>query len=411
MQSGYRSGCGTKTALVRIFEEIFMAMDNKQVAFLCLLDNSAAFDTVDYDILLTRLVRSFGVSGRARDWFKSYFTNRTQQVKINNLLSEPMDIDCGCPQGSIYGPKAYKQYTRPAGRVISAFDLFHSFYADDGQLLSRASAHSHTQQFSALNTLQSAVDELGTWMRRNKLKLNEEKTQFMVFGSKRSTSNCQINSIQLGSEHIPKSEHAVNLGVTMDSELSMSEHINSLCKRCYCSLRIISRIRQYLDEDSVKTLVQSLIVSRLDYGNILLYGVNTKELSKLQRVLNAAARLISRTKVHEHITPVLKSLHWLKIQERIEFKIALLVYKSLYCNGPQYLRDLLSFYQPGRSLRSKDALLLAEPKYKLERCGRRAFSRCGPKVWNSLPIHVRKSKNVNDFKRKLKTFLFSKCYR
>ena len=165
-----------------------------------------------------------------------------------------------------------------------------------------------------------------------------------------------------------------------------------------------------MDEDSVKTLVQSLIVSRFDYGNILLYGVNAKELSKLQRVLNAAARLISRTRAHDHITPVLKSLHWLKIQERIEFKIALLVFKSLYCNGPQYLRELLSFYEPGRNLRSRDALLLVEQKYKLERCGRRAFSRCGPKVWNSLPFHVRKCTNVNDFKRKLKTFLFSKSY-
>ena len=97
----------------------------------------------------------------------------------------------------------------------------------------------------------------------------------------------------------------------------------------------------------------------------------------MQRVLNAAARMITGTRAREHITPVLKYLHWLKIPERIEFKIALLVYKSIHCNGPQYLRDLLVFYTTDRNLRSNDAQLLIEQKYKLERCGRRAFSRCG----------------------------------
>ena len=115
----------------------------------------------------------------------------------------------------------------------------------------------------------------------------------MVLGSKRFTTLSQIDSIQLGPECIPKSEYAVNLGVTMDNELNMCEHISSICKRCYQGLRMISRIRRYFDKDSMKTLVQCLIVSRIDYGNVLLYGVNSKELSKLQRVLNAAARVIS----------------------------------------------------------------------------------------------------------------------
>ena len=184
-----------------------------------------------------------------------------------------------------------------------------------------------------------------------------QNAQFMVLGTKRSIAACNIDSIQLGSEHISKSDCAVNLGVTMDSELNMSEHINSICKRCYHSLRIISRIRRYLDENSIKTLVQALIVSRLDYGNVLLYGVSAKKLFKLQRVLNEAARMITGTRAREHITPVLKSLHWLKIPERIEFKIALLVYKSINCNGPQYLRDLLVSFTSDRDLRSKDAQL------------------------------------------------------
>ena len=113
----------------------------------------------------------------------------------------------------------------------------------------------------------------------------------------------------------------------MDTDLNMSEHISSICRRCYQSLQIIWRIRRYLDTDSIKTFVQSFIVSRIDYGNILLYG------ARLQKILNAAARLISGTRTRDHITPVLKDLHWLKIQERIEFKIALFVFKCLYCNA------------------------------------------------------------------------------
>lgn len=410
MQSGYRKGCGTETALVRIFEEILMAMDNKEVVFLCLLDNSAAFDTVDIDIHITRLEQSFGVIGAAKDWFKSYFDKRSQRIKIDDVLSEPVELTCGVPQGSMYGAKAYKQYTRPAGPVLSPHNLFYSFYADDGQVLKSAPADSLQRQLTAVTALKDGVESLGDWMTRNKLKLNQDKTQFMVLGSKRAVSNCPIKSIELGSEVIEKCDVAVNLGINMDAELRMSQHINAICRKCYQSIRIISRIRSSLDVDSAKTLVQAFIISKIDYGNVLLYGVNSGDLAKLQKIMNAAARLITRTCSREHITPVLKSLHWLKIKERIEYKIALLVFKSIHNQGPEYLQSLLKLYVPPRTLRSEHALLLVEPKYKLERCGRRAFSRCGPSIWNSLPYSVRSSINLEQFKKRLKTFLFSKSY-
>jgi len=209
---------------------------------------------------------------------------------------------------------------------------------------------------------------------------------------------------------IEKCDVAVNLGINMDAELRMSQHINAICRKFYQSIRIISRIRSSLDVDSAKTLVQAFIISKIDYGNVLLYGVNSGDLAKLQKIMNAAARLITRTCSREHITPVLKSLHWLKIKERIEYKIALLVFKSIHNQGPEYLQSLLKLYVPPRTLRSEHALLLVEPKYKLERCGRRAFSRCGPSIWNSLPYSVRSSINLEQFKKRLKTFLFSKSY-
>lgn len=174
-------------------------------------------------------------------------------------------------------------------------------------------------------------------------------------------------------------------------------------------IRKLRSIKKYLAIDSLKTLVNCFILSRLDYCNSLLFGISDDTLARLQRVQNAAARLIYGLRKTDHITETLKELHWLPIRYRIEYKIALITYKILSGDGPDYLQELLIPLRHRRSLRSSGKNLLQIPKFKLKSGGQRSFSFAAPTIWNSLPDEI-KSMNLTAFKKNLKTFLFRKAY-
>ena len=159
-----------------------------------------------------------------------------------------------------------------------------------------------------------------------------------------------------------------------------------------------------------KKLIHAFVTSRLDYGIPLLSGSSSKSSKTLQFVQNAAARVLTRTKIRDHISPVLASQHWLPVKSRIEFKILLLTFKALNSMAPLYLKELIVPYQPTRVLRSQNSGLLVIPKVSKSRVGTRAFSYQAPLLWNHLPLLVREADTICTFKSRLKTFLFDKAY-
>ena len=249
-------------------------------------------------------------------------------------------------------------------------------------------------------------------MDRSFLKLNDSKTELLVVSSVANSSAVQEGIlVKIGDEVIHPVAAARNIGAFLDSHLSMSAHIDAICRSCYMCLRHISQIRPFLSEETAERIIHAYISSKLDNFNSLLYGLPNTCLHKLQLIQNTAARIIKLAKKSDHITPLLYSLHWLPVKERIEYKILLLTFKSLNNLAPAYISELLQPYQPSRSLRSSGQFLLQQPKSRTKRYGDRAFSTCAPQLWNSLPVDVRQITSLSQFKKAIKTILFKRAYK
>ena len=408
MQSAYRACHSTETALVRVQNDILHTLDQGGAAILVLLDLSAAFDTIDHSILLSRMESVLGVKGSALQWFKSYLLGRKQRIKINDDFSENQEILWSVvPQGSVLGALLFLIYIIPLAEQIRTYGLNNHGYADDTQLcLSFKKTSDNAIVKREILNLEKCLCDISVWMSQNKLKLNNDKTEIILFGSKKHLAELNIKSLSVaGTDVSVASEPVRNLGAMFDSQLIMAAHVKSVVKKSSFHLRNIGKARRVLTEDATKTVMQSLVMSRLDYCNALLIGIQQDLIAKLQRLQNSAARIVSRTRKYEHITPVLIKLHWLPIKFCIQFKVLLLVYKALNGLAPKYIKELLVPYKPRRHLRSEAKGLLDEPRTRLK-FGDRAFSISAPRLWNALPQHLKDSTSCQAFKKCLKTHLF-----
>ena len=351
---------------------------------LLLLDMSAAFDTVDHSILLSRLSTSFGINGKALAWFRSYLHNRSQFISIDSYRSTNRPLTCGVPQGSVLGPILYLMYVSPVGCIMRRHGVSYHVYADDSQVYMTFKSDDLEDLEIARGTLEQCIVDVNNWMLQNNLKLNQDKSELIVMHAKHRLKP-SLESIQVGESSIVPSDSARNIGVIFDSTFSLDSHIIELCKTAFYHLRALSKIRRYLSYDTTKVLINAFVISRLDNCNSLMYGLPKYSIDRVQHVFNCAAKLKTLSKKYDHVTPLLIELHWLPVEYRIIFKILLITFKILNGIAPNYLKDLLEPYVPRRTLRSMSKLRLVEPSYKLSTYGvKGVFSLCSTLVeWHS----------------------------
>ena len=343
IQSTYRKSHSTETTLIQVQNDILMNMDRQQVTLLVLLDLSAAFDTIDHQVLLNRLRLSFGIRGYALEWIASYLSDRTQCVSFENNFSQSRYLSCGVPQGSCLGPLLFTMYASKLIDIIKGHLPRTHAYADDTQLYLSFKPDTTSSQSNAVDAMERCISAIRCWMIKDKLKVNDSKT--------------------------------------------LSFHLYN-----------IRRIRKYLSKDSTQTLVHAFITARIDYCNGLLYGLPAAYLNKLQRIQNSAARFVCSLSRFCHITPTLFSLHWLPVCFRTEFKSLILAFKAIHGLAPQYITDLINVKQQfGRMmLRSQSELQLLPPRTITKKTlGDRSFMASAPKLWNRLPSNLRAVNDIN----------------
>ena len=237
---------------------------------LLLLDLSAAFDTVDHKILLGRLSSRLGIKGKALDWLRSYITDRTQLVKVDDASSTVRPLHWGVPQGSVLGPMLYLLCTTPLGDIVREHGLSFHFYADDSQLYTSFACNDTSDLVAAKQRLENCVADINLWMTTNKLKLNNDKSEFLFLHS-RFRHSLPPPTISVGMENIRPSQQARNLGGIFDDTMSLSPHVNTIVKGAFYHIRNISKIRKYISTSTTEILIHSFVSSKLDFCNSLLF--------------------------------------------------------------------------------------------------------------------------------------------
>ena len=394
---GYKAGHSSETLLVELVDKLLTAFDGKYAVVLLLLDLSAAFDTVDQDKLLQILQDEIGVTGIALKWFESFLKGRTQKVKINNSYSRDEPLEYGVAQGSVLGPKLFNIYVRSFIKCVNAvmFDVLG--FADDHQLFKQFVPICQTQVLGT--AVKECLRRISKWMNKFFLRLNQGKTKILVLAPPSVMSCIDIHGSHTDSGCIRFVTSAKNLGVWLDQLLTFKTQVSKVASSCFLSIRDIAKIKSFLPREILCTLVSARVLSILDYCNSLYYKIGGKEIKKLQSVQNAAVRLVFGKQKFDRtsLTPLFRQVHWLPVKERIVFKVLLIVHKCVWGVAPDSLKRLI--------VTSNSRTLHLVEKRSVTAYGDRAFSCAGPKLWNCLPLNIREEKNVDNFKKLLKSYL------
>ena len=396
-QSGFRPHYGVETALLRMMNDILRLRDAGSTIIVILLDISAAFDTLEHSTLISLLEVSFGIQGIELEWFTNYLNNRRQYVKINNCNSSELNIKCGVPQGSLLGPVLFNLYMVPLFKIFTEMGITYHSYADDTQFY--FVSENVVESVCLVETL---LGRLSDWFQTCKLKLNAAKTQIMVVNNNKK----DIYKFEVVESDISPASKVSNLGILIDDQLSLKIQIDDVCRKALYHLRLISKNSKFLTPESLKKSITAFVLSRLNYCCTLYFGLPDYLIQKLQYVQNSAARLISGTRMSDHISPVINGLGWLTMVNFVRYRILVVMYSCLCSEMPNYLTEILYVHSSIQTTRLSSKICLSVPLVR-SKYGERAFSVCGPKLWNALPDTIKLTPTFALFKAKLRRHLLS----
>ena len=398
-QYGFRNGHNTAHATLDFVKTIEDALDNDEFAIGVFFDLSKAFDTINHDILLTKL-NHYGIRGKANDWFKSYLTGREQYVDWNGKTSSRLPITTGVPQGSILGPLLFLIYINdlPAATTLKAV-----LYADDSNLLATGN------NLSILcRQLNIELAKTSDYFKANKLKLNTGKTKLVLFRKKSKKVNYDEIEIYLDEDRLKFEEEATFLGIIIDSHLNWDKHCNKVANTISRNNGALNRVKKLLPPDSLSLLYNSFILPHLQYGLAAWGGCSNQNKKRIVSIQKRAIRTVSKSYTNSHTEPRMKKLDILKLEDLYSHQCTALIHDSIHHRAPKAIKNLLSIGTETTSINLRshqsDPFHIRIPTTKTK-IGTNSFFCKGPRLWNNLSKETQEIKSRSSFKTKSKKLL------
>ena len=393
-QSGFRSSHSCHTALIKLIDQWLKAIDDGDFTGVIYLDFKKAFDLVDHLILLQKL-QIYKVSHSSCIWFKSYLSDRLQQVVKGSIKSNLLEIKQGVPQGSILGPLLFLVFINdlPLHVEHSNTDL----YADDTTL------HFTYSNIDTIHKkLQDDLDIIQLWCSNNKMKINPTKTTSMLIGSHQKLSKIiYAPQFKICNSSIKNVESEKLLGIKIDKSLDWNIQVDFVCTKVSNRLNLLSKIKLSLPLESRKLFYNAYILPLLDYCCTIWGNTTMQSIERIDKLQKRAARLILDLPYETPSKTLFEKLSWLKFADRIDYHKLVTVHKCLYGNAPEYLAEKVIYntYDSTKQLRSNTNKLLKVPKSRTN-IFQKSFAYSGPSIWNKLPGTLRFTKSICTFKSK-----------
>ena len=380
-QFGFRKKYSTNHALLSIVEQINTNLDNKKFACGVFVDLQKAFDTVDHKILLSKLAH-YGISDLANKWLASYLTNRSQSVSLSGCTSGEKKVSCGVPQGSILGPLLFTMYINDMHKAFNECLVHH--FADDTNLLFADSNPRNLQR-----TANKALKKLVEWLRANRLSLNVDKTEFIIFRPPKRS--CERIILNLDGKKIFESSYIKYLGLLMDSRLTWKFHINELSKKLSRAIGILYKIRAYSPKSIMLSLYFAIFHSHLTYGLPVWGSASKKLINNIALLQKRALRVITSAEFHAHTKPIMKETNILSLADQRLHQLASLLWDLDHDTLPP---SLSTYFKKRNVIHGQHTRIAHDGKYNIPKTNTVTHGSSSFQVQGSLILNHLKSLDI-----------------
>ena len=394
-QSGFRQRHSCQTALVKLIDEWIKCIDKGEMIGARFIDFRKAFDLVDHNILLRKL-SLYKFNQSAVRWFKSYLSYRQQTIESEKGLTDFTYVRSGVPQGSIIGPTLFLIFINDLPLYFKHCSS--NYYADD------ATVHTHSNSIDIIeDNLQCEFGNTQTWSNENNMQVHLKKTTCMLVGTKTRVNESRPLNIQADGVSIQTVSKQKLLGIYIDENLTWSSHIDHLCSLISSKISLLGQLATYIPTHAQKLFYQGYILPFIDYGSVAWGATSSANIERLAKLQKRAARIILHAEFNTPSAFMFKELGWLSVADRLKFNKAVLIYRALNNQTPEYISKLLKPMSEVHTLnlRSSENGSLFAPKARTSLYNG-SFSCSAPRLWNTLPQTVKNAGSLLTFKQSLK---------
>lgn len=396
-QYGFRSGRSTVQAVLNQLQYVYDSLDVSNYVFSVFLDFRKAFDSVDHNVLLSKL-NFHGIRGLALRWFKSYLSSRKQFVRLDGVKSDFCDVTHGVPQGSILGPLLFLIFINDLPKSTSFFKFI--LFADDSTLSCR---FGRSDVATIVPVINSALSHLNHWLISNKIRVNTDKTNFIVFSNRGKVC---LSNVKIGSGVISQTDCSKFLGVHLDQHLKFDSHIKHISVKMSKSIGVLYRIKSFLPLNILRSLYYALVHPHLFYAVEAWCGGPQYLTGGVLVLQKKAIRCIFDLPYNEHTADYFKLSNVLRVDKLYLFNVAVHMHKTIHNNyNPDLFASLHSHFEiHNRGTRNKNSLVLPRCNSSLSQ---KSILYVGVKTWNSIPDEIRCIVSLNLFRVKYRKYLLS----